>query len=700
MIATNERTIRHMAMHEKAYCSCVTAFSHILKNILLLPCSAKKALLLAYDVFAAFVTVWFAILASTEFWYMSIPDGWLLYLIAPGLMFPLFFMAGIYRAVSRYTGFAAMAAMLRATALYGAVFYLVIQNLNLRGLSHAIGIVQPMMLLLVIGGGRAMVRYWFISPKLVSQGSSTEIRLLIYGAGQAGTDIARILQQSGRYKISGFLDDDHDLHGRTINGIPVFDSGNADTLIRELRIRSILVAMPSVSRSRRTEIVRHFRKYDVSIKTLPGIAEIADGKVRISDIKEVEIEDLLGRDPVPENQELLESAISGKVVMVTGAGGSIGSELCRQILSAKPLKLLLVDNSEYNLYTIHAELERSMGQSDAVTHIVPILCDVTNACRMNDLFRVFMPSAVYHVAAYKHVPMVEYNPAEGVRNNVFGTLNVVESAIRFKTLSVVLVSTDKAVRPTNVMGASKRVCEMILQAYAAEGNHSTCFSMVRFGNVLGSSGSVVPLFRRQIHEGGPITITNEKITRYFMTIPEAAQLVIQAGAMAVGGEVYLLDMGTPVRIIDLARRMVLLSGLSVRDADNPDGDIEISITGLRPGEKLYEELLIGNNSVPTENPRIYKANEHFITLVKLTANLKLLSEAISNNNVTAIKQQLKNMVCEYTPAASSVDSLCAGEINGDLPKVKSDDYLRFEYERKKINGKWTVMKNIDMVSSK
>ncbi|NTW83808.1 MAG: polysaccharide biosynthesis protein [Chlorobiaceae bacterium] len=659
------------------------------KSILALPCSAKRIIAFTFDVWSALLTVWLAIEFIAEIWHGPTGNHWFLYLIAPGIMLPVFFASGIYRAVYRYSGFALFVTVVRAAVFYGVMFFAVVLLLDFPGVPHLVGILQPMMFLLMTGGSRALVRFWFAEPARQKNREVASNRLLIYGAGKAGTEIARALHQSNRFVLAGYLDDDRELHGRTINGLPVFNPADAESLISNRSIKTVLVAMPSARRARRNEIVRSFRHYPIDIKTLPGIEEIANGRIAISDIKEVDIEDLLGRDPVPVDQALVERTIAGRVVMVTGAGGSIGSELCRQILAARPSTLLLVDNSEYNLYNIHGDLENRLVRTGSCTTVVPLLCDVADPLRFHEICRVFMPSVVYHAAAYKHVPMVEYNPLEGIRNNVLGTLNVVEATLKYGVSSVVLISTDKAVRPTNIMGASKRLCEMILQAYAGENLNSTCFSMVRFGNVLGSSGSVVPLFRNQIKNGGPVTITHEDITRYFMTIPEAARLVIQAGAMSLGGDVFLLEMGNPVKIIDLARRMIELSGLSVRDENNPDGDIEISVTGLRPGEKLYEELLIGDNPEATANPRIFRATEHFIPLDILRSDLKILVKAVQCNNVMLAKQVLNKVVREYRTTDDTVDFLFMEEhrpittieINEDKTTVKPEVVLRLKLER-------------------
>ncbi|MFZ4801203.1 MAG: polysaccharide biosynthesis protein [Chlorobium sp.] len=565
-------------------------------------------------------------------------------------MLPIFAFAGIYQAISRHSGFAAFITVVKAVAVYAVLFLSAILVLKIPGVSFSIGIMQPMIFLVITGASRAIVRFRVTGKAMHFNNSMTSGKLLIYGAGLAGVESVNAIHRSAKFTLEGFIDDDVELQGRTINGMKVYSFMQAKKLIEERGITNILIAIPSATRTRRNEIIDKFRAYPVHIQLLPAVDELADGKVKISDIKEIEIEDLLGRDPVPVDQLLVQKAIAGRVVMVTGAGGSIGSELCWQLLAANPAKLLLVDNAEHNLYTIHSDLEQRRKRSGFAAKLVPLLADVTDARRIDDIIQVFAPAVIYHAAAYKHVPMVEHNPEVGVRNNVFGTLSIAEAAVRHAVSSVVLISTDKAVRPTNVMGASKRVCEMIFQGLAADPAHSTCFSMVRFGNVLGSSGSVVPLFRRQIREGGPITLTHREITRYFMTIPEASQLVIQAGAMASGGEVYLLDMGEPVKLIDLAHRMVELSGLSICD-------VEIMETGLRSGEKLYEELLIGSNAEATSNSRIYKANEHYIAWPELKKALDLLQTSIVSNEILNIKQYLKRIVPEYQPGSEESDFL-------------------------------------------
>ncbi|WP_390367387.1 polysaccharide biosynthesis protein [Variovorax dokdonensis] len=486
--------------------------------------------------------------------------------------------------------------------------------------------------------------------------------MLIYGAGCAGQQLATAMVHDAGMRVVGYLDDDRRLHGGRIGGLHVYSPQNLADLLLELQVTTVLLAIPSAPRKRRNEIVQTMLRHHVTVRTLPGLKDLAQGRIQTSDLRALEIDDLLGRDAVSPDGELLSRNVAGKVVLVTGAGGSIGSELCRQLIKSGPDVLLLVELNEFALYAVHHELSALLATQQhgeaGETRLVPLLASAREECRMREIMETWRPHSVYHAAAYKHVPLVEHNVAEGVKNNVFGTLVTAKVAAECGVDDFVLVSTDKAVRPTNIMGATKRVAEMALQALAelsARHPGGTRFCMVRFGNVLGSSGSVVPLFRRQIREGGPITLTHSEITRYFMTIPEAAQLVIQAGAMGTGGDVFVLDMGEPVRIIDLARRMVELSGFTVCDDVNPDGDIAIRITGLRPGEKLYEELLIGNNPLPTCHPRILKAHEAFLPWEELAPRLQSLAKAVDEGNVLPIRELLQSLVGDYSPDVRVVD---------------------------------------------
>lgn len=611
---------------------------------------SKQFIVLSLDAFYILFTVWLAFSLRYETFYFPRGNDWLIYLIALFIALPLFSRAGLYQAVFRYSGFNALCAVAKACMQYGVLFFIVILLFSPAGVPRSVGIMQPLLLLLAIGSSRALARFWFHPGNTHLSCSCIKDRFLIYGAGSAGVQIANALQHNSGYSVDGFVDDDSALHGKIINGVSVYSPDDVSVLVKESGITSILIALPRATRTRRQEIYRSFEGLGVQIRTLPGIDDIADGKISISDIREVEIEDLLGRDPVTPDSELFARCIAGKTVLVTGAGGSIGSELCRQILAQCPLRLILVEQSEYNLYELHKELSERIQNHKLAVQLLPILGDVTDKRYMLEICNQYHPHTLYHAAAYKHVPLVEGNPLEGIRNNVLGTLAVAEAAQQSGATHMILVSTDKAVRPTNIMGASKRIAELVLQAMADEQHGSgTCFAMVRFGNVLGSSGSVVPLFKTQIRNGGPVTVTHEKVTRYFMTIPEAAQLVIQAGAMAAGGDVFLLDMGEPVRIIDLARRMIELSGLTIKDQDNPDGDIEISVTGLRPGEKLYEELLIADNPISTKHPRIFKAHETFISLTELKGYLEALQGMIAEGecDLDKLKVLIKSMVTGY-----------------------------------------------------
>ena len=615
-----------------------------------LPRPAKRFVALVFDAGMCWLATWLA------FWLRL--DEWLLLAGHPQwrphwaalasvlIALPLFIRAGLYRAIFRYAGWQAALTVVRVLALYGLLYAAIFSVVRVPGVPRTVGLLQPLVLFLLVAGSRLLARFWLGGLYRTILERSILPKALIYGAGKAGQQLAAALAGSNEIRVVGFLDDDVRLQGHTINGLPVHAPEKLPALVADEEIRDVLLAMPSASRQRRFEILERLRRQHVTVRLLPGMAELAQGKVAVSDLREPDVEDLLGRAPVPPDPELLDKNIRGKIVLVSGAGGSIGSELCRQIVKLQPAKLVLVEHGEYALYTVHQELLQA-GIEDA--RLVPLLGSVRDGARMREIMQNYRPQTVYHAAAYKHVPLVEHNPAEGIRNNVFGTLTLAQEARDARVERFVLISTDKAVRPTNVMGASKRLAEMVLQALAEAGG-PTCFTMVRFGNVLDSSGSVVPLFRRQIRMGGPVTLTHPEVTRYFMTIPEATQLVIQAGAIAQGGEVFVLDMGGPVKIADLARRMIELSGLTVKDAANPDGDIEIQIIGLRPGEKLYEELLIGDNPEPTRHPRIMKAREAFLPWAELAPQLEALRAALDAGDVSVIPHQLAVLVPGYRPA--------------------------------------------------
>lgn len=630
--------------------------------VLALPRPAKRLVALLVDLSLCVLTVWLAYyLRLGEFISFAGPSDWAQGAIwaaaaSVGIALPIFVVSGLYRAIFRYSGWPAFLTVARAVGIYGLLYASVFTAIGVTGVPRTVGIIQPILLLLFVGVSRALARVWLGDQYQGILKSASRPKVLIYGAGAAGRQLAAAMANSHDMQVVGFLDDDDRLHGHVLNGQPIYNPADLNDLVTTLDISDVLLAMPSLSRHRRNEILSQIRSAHVAVRTLPSMTDLAQGKVSISDLRELDIDDLLGREPVAPNHILLAKNIMDKVVLVTGAGGSIGSELCRQILAVKPSKLLLIEQSEFALYAIHQELEEKLAGLDGVTPpvLVPLLASVQDEDRMYEIMSTWHPDTVYHAAAYKHVPLVEHNPAAGIKNNVLGTLHTAQVALVTGVADFVFISTDKAVRPTNVMGASKRLAEMVLQALAATQN-GTRFSMVRFGNVLGSSGSVVPKFREQIRAGGPITLTHPEVSRYFMTIPEAAQLVIQAGAMAKGGDVFVLDMGEPVKIMDLARRMVELSGLTVKDEQNPEGDIEIAVTGLRPGEKLYEELLIGANPKPTAHSRIMKAHEEFIPWTELEAKLKALEIALNVNDVSMIRLIMQQLVAGYTPSDDVVD---------------------------------------------
>ncbi|WP_241967957.1 polysaccharide biosynthesis protein [Pseudidiomarina marina] len=511
-----------------------------------------------------------------------------------------------------------------------------------------------LMALLMIGGSRLIMRE--IYHRMVSR---RKRRVLIYGAGSAGRQLAQALMNGEQFHPVVFVDDDRTLQRTTILGIPVIDPSQVEDAVKSGQIERILLALPSASRSVRKQILESLQPLNIRVQTIPGMADMVNGDISIDSLQDVNIEDLLGRDPVAPDTTLMQKHIREKVVMVTGAGGSIGSELCRQIILQKPRALVLFELSEYSLYAIDRELRQLCDRHGVSLDIFPMMGSVQNQTRVEGIMKAFKVQTVYHAAAYKHVPLVEFNMVEGVRNNVFGTWATAEAAINARVEQFVLISTDKAVRPTNVMGTTKRLAELVLQSLAAREDVLTRFCMVRFGNVLGSSGSVVPLFKQQIENGGPVTVTHPDITRYFMTIPEAAQLVIQAGTMGSTGAVFVLDMGEPVRIVDMAKKMINLSGLELRSRDNPDGDIEISFTGLRPGEKLFEELLIGDNVVPCAHPRIMQAQEDYMSWTAMHDLLQLLENACEHALYDTIRTLLLQAPCGYMPTEDHVNDLLA-----------------------------------------
>ena len=577
---------------------------------------------------------------------------WLM-LATPVISIPLFIRVGLYRAMIRFIDQKIVYVVVLGVTLSLVVLVTAASiATRLEGLSRGVFGIYWVSAILYMVAGRFIARGYFIRV----MGPIGGTRVAIYGAGEAGIQLASALRLVPDYAPVAFIDDSRDMQGATIAGIRVYSSNNLEELIATRGIREILVAMPSLTRSQQKVILNRLEPLKVRTKVTPPVGSLLSGQLRLQDVRDIEIEDLLGRDPVAPDMALLSSCITGKTVMVTGAGGSIGSELCRQIIRLKPARMLLLESSEYGLYAVEQELQ-GMRQSlmlDGEVDLLPFLGSVLDQQKCMRILQSFGADTVYHAAAYKHVPLVEHNPIEGIRNNVFGTLSIARAAVEAGVGRFVLISTDKAVRPTNVMGCTKRMAELILQAFARE-QKTTRFCMVRFGNVLGSSGSVVPLFHSQIMAGGPITVTHPEITRYFMTISEAAQLVLQAGGMGEGGDVFVLDMGEPVRIMDLAKRMVHLSGLEVKTDATPDGTIEIRQIGLRPGEKLYEELLIGANAQGTGHPLIMRAQEAEIPWAELMSALEQINDACNRFDYEAVRALLLEVVSEYAPQCGIED---------------------------------------------
>lgn len=593
-----------------------------------------------------------------------------LFFFAPLTALPFLVRMGLYRAVLRYIGNEALLTIFKAVSLGVLLFAVVLFAFQSEFLIPRSVIFSYWWLCLVfLGGLRLVLRQFFLGDWFFSDlhpRARVDIpRVAIYGAGAAGNQLLAALRQQRSVLPVAFIDGDPTLHKRVIAGLRVYGPESVELMVSELGVSEILLALPSVSRAGRREILERLELLPVHVRSIPGIVDIAAGRVSVADLQEVDIADLLGRDAVEPRAELLHRCIEQQVVMVTGAGGSIGSELCRQILQSRPQALLLFEHSEFNLYAIHTELQEQIQRQALSVELVPILGSVRDFSHLLKVMQLWQVDTVYHAAAYKHVPMVEHNVVEGIQNNVVGTLNTAEAAVEAAVTNFVLISTDKAVRPTNVMGATKRLAEMVLQAFSQEAELNrpagdsvpvrTRFTMVRFGNVLGSSGSVIPLFRQQIARGGPVTVTHPNITRYFMTIPEAAQLVLQAGSLGQGGDVFVLDMGESVQIVDLARRMIQLSGLTVRDENTPNGDIAIEFSGLRPGEKLYEELLIGDNVCSTEHPKIMRASEEWLAWPVLQALLARLEVACVAGDCEKIRALLREGVKGYMPDSELVD---------------------------------------------
>ena len=598
----------------------------------------KQALMLFFDTVIIVFLIYIAFWIRLGYVFYPLGNEPLLTVIytSPLLAVPIFTVFGLYHEVVRYVGFQAIWRIFQAASIYSLLWGLIVLMARIESVPRSVILINWVLVIIVIVSSRSLAR-WL----LISQANSKNI--IIYGAGSAGRQLSTALSQSKEYNPVAFIDDSIEIYKHSINGIKTYLPDDLNKLIKVKDVKEVLIAIPSINRARRQEIINFLEPYPVSVRSLPGVAELAQGKIKVNDLLEIDIKDLLGRDYVKPNKELFKINISKKVVMVTGAGGSIGSELCRQIISLKPNKLILYEISESALYQIDQEIKKINLLGIEVNLIIGSITDKKRVLKICENYRI---QTIYHAAAYKHVPLLEGNQSQGVFNNTIGTMLLAEAAIASNVETFVLISTDKAVRPTNFMGASKRAAEMVLQALAKL-PHNTCFTMVRFGNVLDSSGSVIPLFKKQIKEGGPVTVTHKDIVRFFMMIPEAVELVIQAGAMAKGGEVFILDMGEPVRIYDLAVKMIKLSGLELRDKKNPQGDIEIKFTGLRPGEKLYEELLVGGNFSLTENKLIMRAEEKMMTWNTLEPILAEILKQGTFSDDEKLYKLLKKIVPEF-----------------------------------------------------
>jgi FlaA1/EpsC-like NDP-sugar epimerase len=613
-----------------------------------LPRSQKRLLMLIADAVGIPFVLWSAISLRLGSLQSVVGTEWI-YLAALLTSLPIFIRMGLYRAVIRYIGSKAVLAVFSGVTVSVVLLSLLAAFWPQRFIPVTALPIYWAFALIYVGGSRFGVR-----ALLNFRWSTDTLRVVIYGAGAAGVQLSTGLRRSGRYYPVAFIDDNTTLQGSIINGLEVLSLQALPGLVRDEGVAAVLLALPSQSRRRRQEILKAIEPLALLVQTVPDYGAILAGHARVDDVRDVDAGDLLGRDPVPPNSRLLDACIRGKIVMVTGAGGSIGSELCRQIVRLQPAQLVLFEMSELALYNIERELKVLSTSEGLQTNVVGLLGDAHHKHRMREILQIYGVQTIYHAAAYKHVPIVEQNVVEGIYNNVFSTWNAAEAALECRVETFVLISTDKAVNPTNVMGATKRFAEIVLQGLQARSTH-TRFCMVRFGNVLESSGSVVPLFREQIRKGGPVTVTHKDVIRYFMTIPEAAQLVLQAGSMGKGGDVFVLDMGKPVRIADLAKRMISLMGLTVRDDENPDGDIEIVYTGLRPAEKLFEELLIGTNVTGTEHSMIMRAMEHSLPWHQVQQILDEMSLALSRFDCDRARQLLMQTVAEYRPTEGIQD---------------------------------------------
>ncbi len=636
----------------------ILSFHRYLKRIIAMITDTILCILCTWLAFSIRSMYWIAINPRLEYLTLFKEFNYISILVSIIIAIPVFWLFGLYRTIFRYTGFSIFFTILLSSCVYGFLYFLAGVYL-IEVIPRPIGFFQPLLLFFAILSSRLGVKYIFMND-FVFKKSFDKKKVLVYGAGDAGRQLVIAIENSPEFKIVGFLDDNEQLHRQILLGQTIYSPDKLEKLVKTKDISLVFLALPSIGRSKRNQIIEKLNQYKLTVKTLPSISEIVDGKITISDIKDLNIDDLLSRDQVKPDAKLLNQNINSKTILVTGAGGSIGSELCRQIVKLKPKKLILLELNEFALYKIYEELI-SLGRN---FKIISLIVNAQDQEKLEKILETFKVDTIYHAAAYKHVPLVEENICEGVKNNVFSTLAVTKASVNKKVSNLVLISSDKAVRPTNIMGASKRLSELCLQGiYDSSKENSTNFSIVRFGNVLESSGSVIPKFKKQIKEGGPVTLTHNDVTRYFMTITEAAQLVIQAGAMGKHSEVFVLDMGKSVKIRDLINKMINLSGFTVKDINNPTGDIEIKISGLRPGEKLYEELLIGDNPQKTYHDKIQKAEDPFIPFDKLKIDLNNLFNLLKDNKPIEVKKMLNKLIPSYQSNSKIVDHIYQEKLN-------------------------------------
>ena len=657
-----------------------------LNDILSMHRYSKRVIAVSTDIGLCVLCTWLAFVLRLEQLILFKDFNFVPAVISVVIAIPVFWLFGLYRTIFRYTGLSIVLTILISTFIYGLIYFLIVTVYGIQGfpksigqaVPRSIGIIQPMLLFFAIIVSRLSVKYLILNYYSYKNKVQNKKNVLIYGAGDAGRQLLIALETSSEFKVKGFLDDNHELQRQVLLGKTVYSSDNLENLLSINNISLVFLALPSISRRKRNQIIQKLNKHNLIVKTLPSVSEIVEGRITISDIKDLNIDDLLNREQVEPDDKLMKKNIESKNVIVTGAGGSIGSELCRQIIKLKPNKLLLLELNEFVLYKVYDEL---INYNKNIK-VIPLLVNSQDQEKLEIIFETFKVDTVYHAAAYKHVPLVEENICEGVKNNVFSTLAVVKASIQKNISNLVLISSDKAVRPTNIMGATKRLSELCMQGiYNETKDININCSIVRFGNVLESSGSVIPKFKKQIRDGGPVTLTHKDVTRYFMTVTEAAQLVIQAGAMGKSSEVFLLDMGESIKINEIIKKMISLSGLTIKDESNLSGDIEIKIIGLRPGEKIYEELLIGDNPEKTFHPKIQKISDPFITFDKLEYYLNDLKILLKNNDAIKVKNLLEKLITSYRSNTEIVDHIHVEKLFYSQTK---EEYFQKKNEGKKV----------------